>query len=508
MLPLGFWQPLPSVSPSAALLLPSNASLRFIAGSQTGPATLTFDAWNQTQGLSGKTFDITNAGSATAFSSTSTTLSIAVTPSNNHAPALATLALTEPAVAVNAAGPGITVVSLLKQAGETDQDGAKLPQGIALIGANSADVDVQYMLAGGAWKPLPNVSSASALLLPSNASLRLLAANQIGAATLMFDGWDLTQGSAGQLFNIVNIGGASAFSAAPATVSIQVVNTAPALAKQTVTLPAVNENLISPAVTAASLLARAGYSDANGKSATSGIAITGDSGLGAWQWLNGSTWTALPSVSSTSAFLLSSVTQVRFQPADNLPTNTNGSAALTYLAWDETTGVADTTFALTSVGGASAFSTAAATASMAVNFVKPAPTWLSGASAGSTPVVGFPNSNAAGDTVAAVFGSAFRDSPSISVGVAITAQSGTADGGWQYSTDGGSSWQDFLTTVSTKAALLLHATDLIRFVPSKAFSGPVSLTAHAWDGSGAFASNIANLTKTGTGATSPSAHRR
>ena len=59
MLPHGTWQSLSSVSESAALLLPSNALLRFIAGSQTGPATLTFDAWDQTQGLVGKAFDIT-----------------------------------------------------------------------------------------------------------------------------------------------------------------------------------------------------------------------------------------------------------------------------------------------------------------------------------------------------------------------------------------------------------------------------------------------------------------
>jgi hypothetical protein len=51
--------------------------------------------------------------------------------------------------------------------------------------------------------------------------------------------------------------------------------------------------------------------------------------------------------------------------------------------------------------------------------------------------------------------------------------------------------------------LLLHATDMIRFVPKKAFGGTVSLTAYAWDGSGVFATNIANVTKAGTGVGHP-----
>ena len=444
----------------------------------------------------------------TAFSATSTTLSITVTLSSNHAPTLATLALAEPAVAVYTPSSAIIVSALLKQAGYADLDGSKAPQGIAIIGAAAgAGGTVQYMLAGGSWRPLPNVSSASALLLPSTAALRLLAGGQLDMASLAFDGWDETQGSAGQLFDIVNVGGASAFSATAANVSIPVVNTAPTLSKQSVTLPAVNESVVSPTLTAALLLAKAGYSDADGKSVPSGIAITGDSGLGTWQWLNGSTWTALPSVSSTSAFLLSSAAQLRFESADNLPTNTNGSATLTYLAWDETAGAADTTFALINTGGALAFSNATATASIPVNFVKPAPTWLSEMSASFTPVLGFPtstsNPNLAGDTVTAVFGNAFRDAPSISVGVAISAQSGTSVGAWQYSNDGGSTWQSFPTTVSSSTALLLHANDKLRFVPSKLFSGPVTLTAHAWDGTGTFAGNIANLAKIGTGAATP-----
>ena len=582
MLSGGIWLPLPSVAPSAALLLPSNASLRVIAGSLTGAATLTFDGWDQTQGFVGLTFDTTNSGGATAFSGSPSTLSITVTQSKNHAPILSPQPLApESAVAVNAIGPAITVSTLLKQAGDVDLDGATVAQGIAIIGAAAAGGTEEYMLPGKSWQPLPSVSSSSALLLPSSASVRLEAGSAIGAAMLAFDGWDQTQGSAGQLFDIVNGGGASAFSATSATASIPIgeapswsaatgaaltdlppgvysaasnssppgnsiatvfggffrdatanlpvgvavtgvsgngtwqysltsgaswvtftptlskssayllsagdlirfvprttgaqigtltayawdgsvyspgtavdltqlgiggatpfsattlvassaFNNAPTLTPPTppTSLTPVKENVNSAVVTAASLLNDAGYLDPDGKSVLSGIAVTADTGPGVWQWLSGATWTALPSLPANSAFLLPSATQLRFQPANNLATNTNGSATLSYLAWDETAGSADATYALTGQGAASAFSLASATASMPVNFVKQAPTWLSGSSAAFTPVLGYsattnPTPSPAGDTVATVFGNAFHDAAGPPVGVAITAQTGT-----------------------------------------------------------------------------------
>ena len=45
----------------------------------------------------------------------------------------------------------------------------------------------------------------------------------------------------------------------------------------------------------------------------------------------------------------------------------------------------------------------------------------------------------------------------------------------------------------------MSANDLIRFVPGKSFSGTVSLTAHAWDGSTGSLTHTINLLQTGTG---------
>jgi hypothetical protein len=141
--------------------------------------------------------------------------------------------------------------------------------------------------------------------------------------------------------------------------------------------------------------------------------------------------------------------------------------------------------------------------SMLVNFVKQAPSWAKGVAAVFTPVLGFSTSNAnpnpPGNTVASVFGAAFTDAAGTALGIAITAVDNASAGVWQVFQAG--QWNN-LPSVSTRRALLLKGSDLIRFLPTKNFSGTVSLTAHAWDGAGGFATT-ADLTKTGSGGTTP-----
>jgi len=74
----GTWHALPSVSSSSALLLPSTAYVRLVAGSQPGTATLTLAGWDQTLGTADQLFDITSTGGASAFSTASTKVSIAI----------------------------------------------------------------------------------------------------------------------------------------------------------------------------------------------------------------------------------------------------------------------------------------------------------------------------------------------------------------------------------------------------------------------------------------------
>ncbi len=66
----------------------------------------------------------------------------------------------------------------------------------------------------------------------------------------------------------------------------------------------------------------------------------------------------------------------------------------------------------------------------------PAPAWI-GTGAVLTPVV--PNTTPAGNTVANVFSAYFAD-PGVTVGIAVSGVTGTKNGTWQYSTDGGTNW--------------------------------------------------------------------
>ena len=174
--------------------------------------------------------------------------------------------------------------------------------------------------AGASWSNITAPSTTNALLLSANDMIRFVPSTMAaGAATLMAHAWDGSVGTDGNTANLTvqGTGGPSASSATTLT-AVCNVNTAPDLTTTNVTLSAVNETVASAALTAATLLAKAGYSDADGTTVPSGIAINADAGPGAWQWLNGATWIALPSLPANSAFLLPGVAQVRFKPADNL----------------------------------------------------------------------------------------------------------------------------------------------------------------------------------------------
>ena len=108
-----------------------------------------------------------------------------------------------------------------------------------------------------------------------------------------------------------------------------------------------------------------------------GIAVTGaDTANGSWWYSvnNGSSWLALGGVSNTNARLLvaDGSTRLYFQPNANY----NGSMpnALTFRAWDRTSGANGGTADTSTNGGTSAFSTATDTASLSVTAVNDVPT--------------------------------------------------------------------------------------------------------------------------------------
>ena len=111
-------------------------------------------------------------------------------------------------------------------------------------------------------------------------------------------------------------------------------------------------------------------------SALLGIALTAtDTTRGSWFYSTngGTTWTAVGAVSNTSALLLAANANTRlyFQPNPNW----NGAlaAAITFRAWDQTTGTAESQVDTSVNGGTSAFSTATDTASLTVTGVNDPP---------------------------------------------------------------------------------------------------------------------------------------
>ncbi|WP_407715694.1 Ig-like domain-containing protein [Comamonas testosteroni] len=269
-----------------------------------------------------------------------------------------------------------------------------------------------------------------------------------------------------------------------AQVSIIAVNDAPTLSGGPYVWAANSEDVTSQTTTVGNLLAGLSYADADGPGG--GIALTTSSGHGTWQYsTDGTTWTNVGAVSSTSALLLSASTQLRY-----VPDGSNGeTATLSFRAWDQSIGTASSngtrTMADTSVnGGSTAFSTGIAQASLSVSSVNDAPVLtpvsptLPGLTDGSTDNVGVQVSSLYGSNNTDVDNAALK-------GIAVTGLN-SSNGTWQYSIDGGASWQD-TGAVSAASALLLRSSDRVRFVPDGINGTTASFTFLAWDQSGATA---------------------
>lgn len=153
-------------------------------------------------------------------------------------------------------------------------------------------------------------------------------------------------------------------------------NTAPVLTDTARSLAAVDENAGAPVGAVGSLVSAlvslgSNVTDADAGAVT-GVALTAvDASQGTWYYsVNGGTsWVAVGAVSGTSALLLRSTDRLYFQPNANV---TGGiDPAVTFRAWDQTSGTAGTKVDASVNGNATAFSTATDTASVTVTDVDP-----------------------------------------------------------------------------------------------------------------------------------------
>lgn len=125
------------------------------------------------------------------------------------------------------------------------------------------------------------------------------------------------------------------------------------------------------------------------------------------------------------------------------------------------------------------------TSTVTINAVNDAPVITDGAKL-RLPSIPEDSTEHLGSTVSAMldsdadFGNPISDPDEGALQGIAVIEVGASNGTWQYSTSGGSSWQDF-STVSNETAVLLTPAARIRFIPKPNFSGQASLTFRAWD---------------------------
>lgn len=295
-----------------------------------------------------------------------------------------------------------------------------------------------------------------------------------------FGGTDATR----QITLTVTDSSSGTSSAATSQVAINAINDAPTLSGGPYVWVGTNEDATSSAVSVSSLLASGTYGDADGPG--SGIALTGLVGAGTWQYsTDGVTWTSVGAVSNTAALLLSATTQLRY-----VPDGQNGEAAtLTYRGWDQSAGSASvngvrSTADTSANGGSTAYSTGTMQATLSVASVNDAPVLTP--TAPSLNGLTDSDTNNVGQAVSSFASGATTDVDSGAVrGIAITGLNAGL-GTWQYSLNGGASWQD-VGSVSSASALLLRSSDRVRFIPDGVNATSADLTYRAWDQSGASA---------------------
>jgi len=338
-----------------------------------------------------------------------------------------------------------------------------------------------------------SASGTAALIVTFNASASATAIQAVAAALTYRSTSENPSASARTVSLTLTDGGNASSGAQTRSVLVTRTNDAPVLGLATVDRPATDEDTASAAFNVATLLSGASASDVDGD--TLGIAISATAGPGVWQYsTNGTTWNAVEPLGG-QMLLLSSATQLRFVPNGE----NGGQGTLSFCAWDGSTGTAGQLTTVASRGAGTAFSSSIAQARISVTSLNDAP-----ALSGNLQLPGILEDTAApaGRTLTGLLGDnavtvTDVDSGASFAGLAVVGNTATAgQGTWQYSTDGGTSWQD-VGSVSASASLVLASTARLRFVPAADFSGtPGGLSVRAIDNSysGSFTATTTRVT--------------
>ncbi|MCA9063581.1 MAG: cadherin domain-containing protein, partial [Planctomycetaceae bacterium] len=394
---------------------------------------------------------------------------------------------------------GGTLVSTLVSGQIVDADGGT-PQGIAVIAVVTTNGTWEYTTDGSNWFSLASVSDAAARLLAADATtaVRFVPnANYNGTVSngLTFRAWDQSAGSNGAT---VDVAGDSirdnfatvAYSNSDGTVNwnsdwVETDNNGGGASGGFIRVNSgvlevesdrANDNVYREVnlsgVDAAILTLDYQSLLSSGDGDRVELQVSGNGG-GSYTTLStftGSALTGSGSLTHDLSGFISGNTRIRF-----IVTNV-----------DKTKGVDFDNVQIafnTAVGGTSAYSVATAASSIAVTPVNDAPVLDNTGSMSLSSITEDDISNA-GNTVAEVISSAGGDritdiDTAALEGIAIRTTTENL-GTWQYSLDGGSNWSN-VGAVTNSSALLLRATDRLRFIPSTDLGGSDSFTFRAWD---------------------------
>jgi fimbrial isopeptide formation D2 family protein len=467
-------------------------------------------------------------GGTSRISANTRDVGITIAPLND-AP-VASGSATLPATVEDTANPPGTAISTLfgpnfSDAADTVPGGssANTLAGIAITAnpAAAAQGVWQYSPDGTTWTAVPaGLSDTNALILPASYQLRFLpdadynssAASPAPALTTRLvdsSGGAITAPATGQ--NVATNGGTTPYSAGVVVLNTAVtpINDAPLFTSTADTLlGTANEDAPSTPVTIAT--AFPGYSDpadlgeANGIDSRVGVVIVGNAANplteGSWQYFDGTAWQSIPAtVSDTTAIYLPDGTQLRFNPVANyngtpgqltarlvendqtatpdLPANGTGTAFFGGANTPATIRTGIDLPAAGGVGGTSRISANTRDVGITIAPLNDAPAFTSttptqlpafnedAPSASATVATAFPGYGDAID-------SAQPNGGDNRLGVVLTGNAATpAQGNWQYSPDGGTTWVDVPRTLSDNNALYLPDSTPIRFNPAPNFNG-------------------------------------
>ena len=321
----------------------------------------------------------------------------------------------------------------------------------------------------------------------------------------------VSDGAGGTIIRTVNVTiNPAAVNAAPILLDQSPAFTAEGRATASVVPSGVVGTLVSQ------LIARSGsvsnFTDTNSGD-PAGMAITAtDTTNGSWYYStnNGSTWSAV-SVDATHSLLLAADATTRLYFKNNGTFTGSIASAITFRAWDGSSGSAGTTTNITATDGTTAFSATTDVASLTINLENYAPTLADMAPVFTDQKVGDTGvpTGAVGTLVSQLINTSgvgnFSDTESATPGMAIIAtDTTTGNGQWYYTINGGTNWYAVGGVTAANALMLkADANTRLYYVSNGSYIGTLSsaITFRAWDQTSGSAGSYADTSGTNSGGT-------